>query len=100
MVLMLSQLRRQKWHDKSEELFSQCKYASLIEHCKKRITEYPNDVHAYWWLARSYKELGNIEKSKILFEKVIKLEPSWKKEAVDPFLVIDNVEVSPINKDS
>ncbi len=74
-----------RWENIAGNLFNKAKYSELIVHCNTRLSGFPNDVNAVWWLAKSYKELGDYEDAKLLFIKVGELEPSWKPAYVDPY---------------
>jgi len=88
----------QRWKDNANDLYSKGEYEKLVEHCNDRLNEMPNDAHAVWWLARSYIELEDYEEAKKLFIKVGQIEPSWKSEYVDPYLIDGEVLGSPANK--
>lgn len=70
----------------ADKYFENGNYTKLIEHCKNKLEAYPNHSNATWWLARAELEVGNVSNAKTLFEKVLKLEPSWKETHIDPYL--------------
>ena len=72
--------------DESNTLYDEGKFHELIEKCEEHLEKRKNNVNALWYMAKAYYQLDKYEKSKELFEKVIKAEPSWKVSLLSPIL--------------
>ena len=77
---------KKDWKDQAIEFFDSEKFDELIAHCKKRELSHKNDPNVYYWQARVYRQRGEIEKSKELFDMVSKIAPDWHKDYVQPFI--------------
>jgi len=56
-------------------------YEKIIAECKEKLEKYPNHNDAVWFLAIAYFYTEQFENSKLNFEKVIYLVPSWEESA-------------------
>ena len=74
------------WKSQANEYFEKGAFDNLIKHCEERKKKYPNDTHVYWWLARAYREKGEVQKANELFLTVREMEPSWEEEFVNPYI--------------
>lgn len=99
-INQLQQSLNDKWKNDAIKFFDTEEYDSLINHCNNKLKKAPNDCHAKWWLARSYKELGKNEKALKLFEEIAEIEPSWKKESIIPYVKKINQSIKAANKSS
>jgi tetratricopeptide (TPR) repeat protein len=70
----------------ADKYYESGNYARLISHCEEKLKKYPNHSNATWWLARAELKTGNTSKAKMLFLKLLELEPSWKESHIEPYL--------------
>ena len=73
------------WQDQAMEYFDKGEFHELIKHCKTRELTHKYDPNVYYWQARVYRQQGDMEKSKELFELVAEIAPDWYKNYVQPF---------------
>ena len=71
---------------RADKYFASANYEKLTEYCKEKLIKYPNHSNATWWLARAKQEMGEVNEAKVLFEKLLELEPSWKESHIEPYL--------------
>ena len=62
------------------------KWEELISHCEEKLSTKPYYSYAIWYKGKAYYQKNEIEKAKCCFELLEKIEPSWSKSHVEPFL--------------
>ena len=87
---LVSKEMREIFTEEADTLYDNGSYQKLIKICEEHLEKRKNNVNAFWYMAKAYYQLDDYEKSKKLFEKVIKAEPSWEGEHVKPYL--DKIE--------
>ncbi len=68
------------------DMFDRAEYVELEKFLQEKLTRFPNNATAIYWMARCNLSLSNIEKAKDYFLRLKALEPSWETEYVTPFL--------------
>ena len=76
---------RRKWRDDGEKYFERGEYDKLEKHCEEWLEKRPNSAMALWWLARVNFDRGDLAASRVFFERLLAVEPSWKEGSVDPY---------------
>ncbi len=68
------------------DMFDRAEYVELEKILQEKLTRFPNNATAIYWMARCNLSLSNIEKARDYFLSLKALEPSWETEYVTPFL--------------
>ncbi len=68
------------------DMFDRAEYVELEKFLQEKLTRFPNNATAIYWMARCNLSLSNIQKAKDYFLRLKALEPSWETEYVTPFL--------------
>ncbi len=68
------------------DMFDRAEYVELEKFLQEKLTRFPNNATAIYWMARCNLSLSNIEKARDYFLSLKALEPSWETEYVTPFL--------------
>lgn len=76
---------KQCWDNDAEDLYKKGDYDALVTHCDDKLKDFPNDSWATLWLARAKRAQNKPDEAIALFEKVSKLEPTWKEDYIDPY---------------
>jgi len=64
----------------ASDLYDEKKYDELINYCEEKISSLPNNPYPLYWLARGKVKVGELVEAKALFEKILLMEPEWKKQ--------------------
>ena len=62
------------------------KWEALISHCEEKLRTKPYHSYAIWYKGKAYYQKNEIGKAKDCFELLEKIEPTWSKSHVEPFL--------------
>ncbi len=85
-IINIKKAMSEAWGNNATDYYDKGEIDKLKKHCEDRISEYPNDAYAFWWLARAYKNTGDVEKADSYFYKVNDIQPSWYEEYVKPYI--------------
>ena len=85
-VIRIKQAFESAFVNEADKLMKMGKLPELIKHCEEKLKEYPNHSNAIWWLGKAKHEIGQKNEAKLLFERLLVLEPSWKNGYIDPYL--------------
>ncbi len=69
-----------------EEMFDDGRYNELLEKCEKKLKSSSNHTYALWYKGKALFQLGEYERAKEVFGKIIVLQPSWEEGTVKPYL--------------
>ncbi len=72
--------------NQANKYFEIADFENLVVHCEEKLKNYPNHTNATWWLARAKQEMGKELEARMLFERLLELEPSWKDSHIEPYL--------------
>ncbi len=72
--------------NRADKYFERGDFDKLAEHCEEKLSKYPNHSNAIWWLARAKLEKRESAEAKLLFEKLLELEPGWRETHLEPYL--------------
>ena len=72
--------------NEANELFDAASYVELVGFCESKLKQLPNHSDALWWMAKAKFRMGEEQEAKMLFEKLIELEPSWEDEYIQPYI--------------
>jgi tetratricopeptide (TPR) repeat protein len=78
--------RSDRIRNHSIDLYEQEKYAELEDYLSKKLTDYPNNATAVYWMARSHLGKAEYETAKKYFLKLRDLEPSWEQDYISPHM--------------
>ncbi len=62
------------------------KWDDVIARCLKDIEKSPLHGKTHWYLGRAYYAKGFWEKAREQMELVSRLEPSWRRDSIEPYL--------------
>lgn len=68
----------QRFQTLCEELLMRGSYDSVKETAKNRISSYPDDVYAHWYLAQAFFKKGEFPAARRRFDQVLELDPVWE----------------------
>ncbi len=73
--------------EKGRELLNKGEIDRLIDVCNEKIGKYPSHSHAHWFLGFAYYRKIDWGKSLNEREYVYNIEPGWREEHIDPYLM-------------
>lgn len=74
------------FRDEANHLFDKGAFDELIRYCEDKLKSKPHNSDALWYVAKAYYQKEDYSKAKEYFEKLVKAEPSWDKQYVQPYL--------------
>ena len=83
---MYSKERENVFNTIASDYHDEGKWDELIAHCQEKLSVKPNHSYAIWYKGKAYYQNYEIEKAKSCFELLEKIEPTWAKSHVEPFL--------------
>lgn len=72
--------------DHAKMLLDQGKGGELIALAEERISDYPGDGQAHWWLGKACYQAGDLERALGCMLKVQDLQPDWDLSHTAPFI--------------
>ena len=85
-VANVKQAYKNDFINRADKYFERADLEKLTEHCEEKLSDYPNHSDATWWLAREKLETGMESEAKVLFDRLLELEPSWRESHIEPYL--------------
>ncbi len=86
LLVVLRTSRSERFRDVASDLLRSREYEGLRSHCAKRLEKNPDSIDALWYLAVAHFQGRQYEQAKELFLRVATLEPSWRRDAIEPYM--------------
>lgn len=81
-----SKLMRDSFVSEVQELNDAGKYTEMIEQCEYRISRYPDDLNARYFLGIALNKNGNPGLALAAFAKLKEIDPAWERKHVDEYI--------------
>ncbi len=72
--------------EKAVELLDKDDLDGVIAACKKKLTKYPKEMHALWYLSQAYFRKKEYHKAMESLNLISETAPSWKQHYVMPYI--------------
>lgn len=81
-----SKIVRDSFVSDVQELDDAGKYTEMIERCESRISQYPNDVVARYFLGVALNKSGRPGEALSAFARVREIDPAWERKYVEEYM--------------
>ena len=78
--------KKHNFSDVARDLLDKDDLEQVIKLALERLSKYPKDRHAYWFLAQAYYRQADWVKSLQQFKLLYEIAPDWRGEYVDPYM--------------
>lgn len=75
-----------EFQNRANEMLISGRYSELIHLAETRKMTHPNDAYIYYYLGRTYQNMGDHQKAIENFEKAKTIAPVWDEEWLSPLL--------------
>ena len=72
--------------DRARALLDEGKPEEVISLAEKRISKFPADGHAYWYLGQACYRIGELHRALICVRKTQELQPEWENSYTAPLI--------------
>lgn len=85
-IFLIKFSKRENFKYRAESLFNKGDLETVIKLTSERVTKYPNDVWARWYLGKAYFQKKEWKKALQEFTVLLDKSPSWREGYLDPYI--------------